>query len=131
MSRAKPFLRCKARCMPRVETAPLVLGSDWPGVFVRGDNAWSYAGTLTLLLERPELAAVLDAMPGLTGENIKNDLWGLVALFRSCNLSVQPDFRAPVQRGPELTHPRHEMINWYERGSKLRKVLEAHSAKKP
>jgi hypothetical protein len=38
----------------RPETGPMVFGPDWPGVFVRGDNAFLY---------QQHLAAVLRALP--------------------------------------------------------------------
>lgn len=31
---------------PRVETGKVQIGEDWPGVFIRGDNAMHYAITL-------------------------------------------------------------------------------------
>lgn len=35
----------------RVETGPLQFGSDWPGVFIRGDNAGAMALSLKFLLD--------------------------------------------------------------------------------
>lgn len=35
---------------PRVETGPIAFGDDWPGVFIRGDNAAYYALNLRMLL---------------------------------------------------------------------------------
>ncbi len=110
--------------MSRVETAPLALGDDWPGVFIRGDNAWGYADSLTQLLQSQGLKAVLDAMPGFAGEYTEKHLWGLIALLRSCNVSVEPSLRVPVQHAPELTRPRHDMIDWTERGEKLRELIQ-------
>lgn len=42
---------------PRVETGPIVFGNDWPGTFIRGDNAFNYAQHLLNVLdgERPSL----------------------------------------------------------------------------
>lgn len=34
----------------RPETGTMRFGSDWTGIFVRGDNAFYYAGALNLLL---------------------------------------------------------------------------------
>lgn len=36
---------------PRVETGPTQFGDDWPGVFIRGDNANHYARHLGILLD--------------------------------------------------------------------------------
>jgi hypothetical protein len=36
---------------PRVETGPIQFGDDWPGTFIRGDNAFHYAFHLKLLLD--------------------------------------------------------------------------------
>lgn len=37
----------------RVETGPVQFGDDWPGLFIRGDNAGYYAFTLKTFLESP------------------------------------------------------------------------------
>lgn len=34
----------------RVETGPVQFGDDWPGVFIRGDNAYHFSAALYLLL---------------------------------------------------------------------------------
>lgn len=38
----------------RVETGPTQIGDDWPGVFIRGDNAAYYAMMLRQYLEHGE-----------------------------------------------------------------------------
>lgn len=35
----------------RAETGPMSFGDDWPGVFVRGDNAFAYAMSLDSLIK--------------------------------------------------------------------------------
>ena len=40
----------------RVETGPLQFGDDWPGVFIRGDNAAFYAFALSQYLEEGDKA---------------------------------------------------------------------------
>ena len=35
----------------RVETGPVQFGDDWPGTFIRGDNAGHYAMYLQLFLD--------------------------------------------------------------------------------
>jgi hypothetical protein len=35
----------------RIETGPLRFGSDWPGVFIRGDDALGWSGTLRHLAQ--------------------------------------------------------------------------------
>lgn len=35
----------------RVETGPVQFGDDWPGIFIRGDNAGYYAMILKTLIE--------------------------------------------------------------------------------
>lgn len=40
------------RSVKRVETGPLQVGNDWPGVFIRGDNAMmGFAPHLAALIE--------------------------------------------------------------------------------
>ncbi len=36
--------------MTRLETGPMQFGDDWPGVFIRGDNAAHYAIAIDTLL---------------------------------------------------------------------------------
>ncbi|OWK36082.1 hypothetical protein [Fimbriiglobus ruber] len=42
----------------RLETGAVQFGDDWPGLFVRGDNAISLAGYIDYIL--PHLQAILD-----------------------------------------------------------------------
>jgi hypothetical protein len=37
---------------PRIETGPIQFGDDWPGVFIRGDNALYFAEQLRVILSR-------------------------------------------------------------------------------
>lgn len=41
---------------PRVETGSLTFGNDWPGCFIRGDNAFAYAEALQVLLDKTRTA---------------------------------------------------------------------------
>jgi len=41
----------------RTATGPLKFGDDWPGVFIRGDEALGYAGKLRMLLAGAEKRA--------------------------------------------------------------------------
>ncbi len=36
----------------RVETGPIQFGNDWPGVFIRGDNAFHYSITLEEVIKK-------------------------------------------------------------------------------
>lgn len=38
----------------RVETGVTQFGEDWPGVFIRGDDAFHYASHLDLFMKNPE-----------------------------------------------------------------------------
>ena len=57
----------------RVETGPLQINDDWPGIFIRGDNAMHYAYSLDMLLKGHD-------MGGLS----KRVLEGLVHTLKSC-----------------------------------------------
>lgn len=37
---------------PRVETGSLTFGDDWPGCFIRGDDAFAYSQALQVLLNK-------------------------------------------------------------------------------
>lgn len=57
----------------RVETGPLQFGDDWPGVFIRGDNAFGY---------RMALQAVLS---GRADPITRRMASGLLAVLESCD----------------------------------------------
>lgn len=73
--------------MSRIETGPIQFGDDWPGLFIRGDNAIGYALQLQLLLDvlatdpAPELVIAVAVLRGLLSD------------LESCN----------VRRDPEVT----------------------------
>jgi hypothetical protein len=56
--------------MPRVETGALQFGDDWPGLFIRGDNAYALMFLIrrmaVLLADHPD-TDVADAMENLMG----------------------------------------------------------------
>jgi hypothetical protein len=59
----------------RIETGPVQFGDDWPGVFIRGDNALWFAKCLEIALaELPR-----DTLT-------KTVLYGLVSDLRSCSV---------------------------------------------
>lgn len=49
----------------RVETGPVQFGDDWPGTFIRGDNAAWYAMTIKMILERhgEQMDAIMERWP--------------------------------------------------------------------
>lgn len=56
------FTPRRARELPaverRVETGPVAFGDDWPGLFIRGDGCFMYAGAIrTCLAELDKLPA--------------------------------------------------------------------------
>jgi len=63
----------------RPETGPMVFGDDWPGVFIRGDNAWAYTNALK------EALAALDGTA--MNEYFFAELNGLADLLSSCNVT--------------------------------------------
>jgi hypothetical protein len=46
---------------PRVETGTVQFGEDWPGVFIRGDDAAYYAMALRCVLEMPPDDRIIEA----------------------------------------------------------------------
>lgn len=59
----------------RVETGPVQFGpTDWPGVFIRGDNAFNYAMHLRALLNASDDTDAIGKMV----------VQGLLDLFDSC-----------------------------------------------
>lgn len=49
----------------RVETGTIQFGEDWPGVFIRGDNAFYFAVHLLALIKNSENEISRIAMEGL------------------------------------------------------------------
>lgn len=47
---------------PRVETGPVQFGDDWPGLFVRGDDAMYLAASIRTLLKYAPAGPSLDAI---------------------------------------------------------------------
>lgn len=66
----------------RVETGPMQFGTDWPGVFIRGDNALYLAHILELILERHRS----DFHPIMEVATLE----GFIKLLRSCYAKPQP-----------------------------------------
>lgn len=66
----------------RVETGPIQFGQDWPGVFIRGNNAAWFAFMLT---------SVLNDHARFHGDPIaRNALKSLASTLASCNLALRP-----------------------------------------
>lgn len=56
----------------RVETGPIQFGDDWPGVFIRGDNAGFYAFMLKRLIQNKAYDFPLDV--SILLRNLHNDM---------------------------------------------------------
>lgn len=66
----------------RVETGPTQLGGDWPGVFIRGENAQAFATILEMFLEDMK-----DSAPASdTAQINRSVVQGLANLLRSCTV---------------------------------------------
>lgn len=75
----------------RAETGPLRFGDDWPGVFIRGDNAAHYAHALDVVL------AYLDKQPVGDGELspiMVEVVRGLQSDLLSCDIAKRPAVQA-------------------------------------
>jgi hypothetical protein len=60
----------------RAETGPMQFGVDWPGIFIRGDDALSYAQTLERTIAALPASAWAD----------RSMLMGLMLVLRSCSV---------------------------------------------
>ena len=93
----------------RPETGPMQFGDDWPGVFIRGDNANYYGFQLDMMLTDHE---------NRDGEPIRfAHLSYLARLLKSCD----------VRRNPEVQNARLHDTRWsFDEGlrSKLLEELE-------
>ena len=66
---------------PRAETGPMEFTDDWPGVFIRGDNAAYFAMCLSNILEFVENNPDVPNVFGVMG------VIGLQSLLTSCNVN--------------------------------------------
>ncbi len=70
-SNQSPSLKRMVRVLPgtsaRVETGPVQFGDDWPGVFIRGDNAGFYALCLKEMLDGKDNATIRMVLTNLQG----------------------------------------------------------------
>lgn len=61
--------------MARIETGPIQFGDDWPGIFIRGDNAMYFSMELNAFLESIPVDSELNISP----------LLGLARVLASCD----------------------------------------------
>jgi len=66
----------------RVESGPLQINDDWPGVFIRGDNAMFYGMALK------DLLSILENETGIRTMLTTSALYGLAELLASCNVNT-------------------------------------------
>lgn len=71
----------------RAETGPLQVGDDWPGVFIRGDNAMWYASVIDTILQGQNTRE-LPPFTTIAGK-------GLANLLKSCQASPRPEDLVP------------------------------------
>ena len=104
----------------RVETGVVRFGDDWPGVFIRGDNALAYAMYIHRFLEHPE-----DLIA-------KANLEGLARLLIGCDARSSAPSELPPEPSPELKAEREfgdadinkTVARWQD-------VVEEHSGNQP
>lgn len=66
----------------RVETGAVQFGDDWPGTFIRGDNAAFYALNLDRLIQQVEGSSLLDFI-------MLSSLRGLLSDLQASNLNLR------------------------------------------
>lgn len=93
----------------RLETGVVRDGEDWPGIFIRGDNAFGFANALSRFLENPTDKVALGIY--------KPDLHRLVDLLRSSDIRQHAP-TTQIFRHPDSTAEQRG----YERG--VREALD-------
>lgn len=73
---------------PRVETGPVQFGDDWPGVFIRGDDACHWR----LLLRR-----ILNLNEGQFDYIDKSNMEFIIGILKSCDMNLRKTPEKPVQ----------------------------------
>lgn len=75
----------EARKLPaadvRVETGPVQFGDDWPGVFIRGDDAFGFLAALKGVMEDPGNEVSAAMVMGLMVLLASSDLTGVSKRF--------------------------------------------------
>jgi len=69
--------------VPRPETGTMQFGNDWPGVFIRGDNAVFYASCLSLMLRASREGKSCDPLTEMYVE-------GFISLLTSSDIRNRP-----------------------------------------
>lgn len=70
---------------PRAETGPMQFGDDWPGVFIRGDNA------LALSINLEHIASFLEGNPGARAPaHMISRLRSAARLLAKCDARSEP-----------------------------------------
>lgn len=85
-----PEIRRVPSVKDRVETGPLEFDGDWPGVFIRGDNAAYYAMILHSALQQGTFDPLLEAQL----KDLKNVLSGCIVGPAASFFDDAPD--API-----------------------------------
>lgn len=80
----------------RAETGPMQFGDDWPGVFIRGDNAGYFAMSLRLALSRAEVRAALTCAEEMALEGLMATLAGSDVRDETTKQMVKPWNEAKV-----------------------------------
>lgn len=76
----------------RVETGPLQINSDWPGVFIRGDNALNYARQLSrLLYQLEDSTQAVDKLALYSVKSLVDTLRGCAIIRKNENMSSDMD----------------------------------------
>lgn len=68
---------------PRVETGAVRFGKDWPGVFIRGDDAFGYADSLSFIIKHVEQTVPVGTGLPAPARVATLVLKGLLQLFES------------------------------------------------
>ncbi len=74
--------KIKMQIIPRAETGPMEFDQDWPGIFIRGDNAFAYAMYLRAVLEADGSQPGIDYIARANVE-------ALIELLESCNINPE------------------------------------------
>lgn len=91
-------LHLRSTGIRRVETGPVAFGNDWPGVFIRGDDAFGYAGFLGATARALEHLG--EDAGSLGPEALAQALKSIQTLLLSC---VPAELRVPPQGGDAQT----------------------------
>jgi hypothetical protein len=90
---------------PRIESGPLVFGSDWPGLFLRGDDALHFAMHLRTIIDCAEKSGAGKSISLAVVRGLLDDLLSVDAANPAVQRQQLRSARECIASSPTLRGP--------------------------